>query len=230
MPKCPSSEGRDSGPSPIAVIGKSLSPDGKTGLSATTCYSPEAALLPAPKKGISVRTFISPLAVAAGTIVSALVLGASSPAQAMPKAATRTKTPNPVLLVLSARDGMIAKTGKDYTLTLSGVDKHTLWFADRPDRAAGFVKTSRVVSEWSLGLQPSPPNAGLVHAGIRMRRKNRPQPESVELLKPTQQANGDLVFPIKALAGDRITTGRFSQPVLFIDSVNPCIDLAPPEC
>lgn len=176
------------------------------------------------------RTTASRLALAAGLIVTSVVLGASNPALAMPKTATKVKKPNPVLLVMSAQTGTIAKTRKGYTLTLSGVDKHTLWFADRPDRKAGFVKTSRVVSEWSLGLQLSAPNAGLVHAGLRMRQKNRPQPESVELMKPTMQSNGDLVFPIKALSGDRITLGRFDQPVLFIDSVNPCIDLAPPEC
>lgn len=154
----------------------------------------------------------------AGAVAIGLAFGASSPTLAATHAKAKTKRPASALLILSAQKGTIAKTNTGYTLTLSGVDKQTLWFADRPDRRAGFVDTNLVIANWSKGFKSSQPNAGLVHAGIRLRDKqDNPHPASLELMQPRIQSNGDLEFSVRALAGDRIDTGYFLKPVLFID-------------
>ncbi len=59
--------------------------------------------------------------------------------------------------------------GMDYTagdnrLTLRGVSPVTLFFADRPERIAGNMKTARFVPFWSEGTDSflsDPPNADL---------------------------------------------------------------------
>jgi hypothetical protein len=49
-----------------------------------------------------------------------------------------------------------------YILTLHGVDKHTVWFSDRPNRHAGHMGTRNFAQAWSsFGFRADPPNAAL---------------------------------------------------------------------
>ena len=48
-----------------------------------------------------------------------------------------------ILFVLSAKTGIIKKTKSGYILTLSKANPKTLWFTDRPNRKAGFMKTTK---------------------------------------------------------------------------------------
>lgn len=153
------------------------------------------------------------------SVALGLAFGVQSPTLAATHATKKIKAPVSVLLVLSAQQGTIAKTKDGYTLTLRGVDKKTLWFADQPDRRAGFVNTSHLIVNWLKSFKSSQPNAGLVHVGLRLRdEQGNPRPESLELMHPSMHANGNLVFAVRMLSGDRIDTGHFLQPVLFIDS------------
>lgn len=165
-------------------------------------------------------------ALMAGILIAGLAPTPSARAHATLHTAKKGHAPTSVLLVISAKGGNLVKTKKGYQLILNGVDKRSLWFADRPDRRTGFVKTSYVMSEWSKIFKGSQPNAGLIHAGLRMRdMQGNSHPESVELMHPSRQANGDVVFKVRALTGDRIVTGNFRVPVLFIDGavLMPCL-------
>lgn len=162
----------------------------------------------------------------AGMLAASLALAVPARAHATLRTAKKEHAPASVLLVISAKSGKVVKTKDGYQLILKGIDKRSLWFADRPDRRAGFVKTSHLMTGWSKLFKSSQPNAGLVHAGLRVRdTKGNPHPESLELMHPSIQANGDVVFEVRALKGDRIDTGNIRVPVLFIDNsvLMPCL-------
>ena len=55
-------------------------------------------------------------------------------------------------------------SGMDVTLVMEGVDPHTVWFTDRPERKSGAITTSQLAAEWADGetFDEIPPNAALV--------------------------------------------------------------------
>ena len=59
--------------------------------------------------------------------------------------------------------GTLKETGGGkYLLTMTGVDKHTIAFADRPDRDVNVVATGDFVAAWDKNFADDPPNAVLI--------------------------------------------------------------------
>lgn len=84
--------------------------------------------------------------------------------------AEKRATPNrgqdtSVLFALSATVGTVVRRGdkpRRYRLTLQGTDARTVWFADRPARDAGTLRTRALVRRWSaFGFTKTPPNVAL---------------------------------------------------------------------
>lgn len=56
--------------------------------------------------------------------------------------------------------------GHRWSVTLTGVDPTTLWFADRPERMSGRQTTASFVRQWvEFGFADVPPNAVIQHSG-----------------------------------------------------------------
>lgn len=95
-----------------------------------------------------------------------------------------------ILYSLSASDAKLTPTSKrgTFTLTLSGTDARTVWFADRPDRDAGSLPTSALVNRWrSVGFASDPPNAAVVlHSPVSI-SDGRVDTFVVELSNPRKQ-------------------------------------------
>lgn len=55
-------------------------------------------------------------------------------------------------------------SGDEVSLVMEGVDPHTVWFTDRPDRESGTMSTGIFVAQWAEGetFAEDPPNAALV--------------------------------------------------------------------
>lgn len=65
------------------------------------------------------------------------------------------------LYVLDGARGWATRTGKAWTLTLSGADR-VLWFADRPDRASGVMTAADLAKAWNGEFGEDPPNGAVV--------------------------------------------------------------------
>lgn len=99
------------------------------------------------------------------------------------------------------------------TMTLRGVAPSMVFFADRPDRAAGHVPTSHFVNMWSEGqdsFKEDPPNANLSILGDKEGATNI----VVELMNPRMEGE-DITYDIKVLDGNPPKEGGLSS--LFID-------------
>lgn len=118
--------------------------------------------------------------------------------------------PTPTLVVVNA-DGATLADGK---LTLTGVQKSSIIFADRPVRAAGHVPTSEFVKEWGEGndnFAKDPPNATVSVIG----GSGEDIKDAVVVLKSPRIEGENLVFDVSVLEGDLDkATGPAS---LFID-------------
>jgi hypothetical protein len=100
------------------------------------------------------------------------------------------------------------------TLSLTGISPVTLFFADRPQRVAGNMKTSAFVPFWSQGTDSfanDPPNADVsIIEGDVMRQV------VVELKDPN--LDGDVLrYRVKVLQGDMPEKG--TDVSLFIDVI-----------
>lgn len=117
--------------------------------------------------------------------------------------------PVPSLAVLNS-DGA---TLKDGVLTLTGIGKTTIVFADRPVRAAGHVMTTQFIQQWDEGKDSfaiDPPNATI---SVLSNTPGDVDDAVVELTKPA--LNGDtLSFQVKVLQGEIDNSG---PAALFID-------------
>jgi hypothetical protein len=69
-----------------------------------------------------------------------------------------------LLFSQTAASGQLeSAAGSDaYSLVLTGVDVHTIIFADRPSRHAGVITTGQFVDGWDEAFGDDPPNAALV--------------------------------------------------------------------
>lgn len=116
----------------------------------------------------------------------------------------------PTLVVVNAEGAKLEGT----KLTLSGVQKSSIVFADRPARAAGHVLTSEFVKSWGEGndsFAKDPPNATV---SVLSGGSNENKDAVVELT--SAKLDGDnLVFDVKVLEGD--LTGANGPAALFID-------------
>lgn len=117
--------------------------------------------------------------------------------------------PVPSLAVLNS-DGA---TLKDGVLTLTGIGKTTIVFADRPVRAAGHVMTTQFIQQWDEGKDSfavDPPNATI---SVLSDTPGDVDDAVVELTKP--DLKGDtLSFQVKVLQGEIDNSG---PAALFID-------------
>lgn len=99
-------------------------------------------------------------------------------------------------------------------LTLTGVQKSSIIFADRPVRAAGHVLTSEFVKAWDEGddsFKKDPPNATVSILGGDV---DKAKDAVVELV--SAKLDGDnLVFEVNVLEGD--LDGAKGPASLFID-------------
>lgn len=149
-----------------------------------------------------------------------LVIAESSTASAT--TAKANKAAPEYLFVLEAKQANITKVNKGYEIYLSGVDKKTLYFSDRPIRKAGFIKTQKFIDAW---MQPgssfdlSPPNAAFSHAALGADNDGKVQAISVELSNPNLISESSIIFRAQKL-DQKIKIGTYNDVTIFIDSAN----------
>ncbi|MHB1810162.1 MAG: hypothetical protein ACYCU0_12855, partial [Solirubrobacteraceae bacterium] len=94
-----------------------------------------------------------------------------------------------VLYVLEARRGWARRRSDGHwRLTLRGVSRHVLAFADRPARSSRQLSTKRFVSSWPRIFGSEPPNAAIV-------AEHGPEgasPTGVDIFKARWEAPGEL--------------------------------------
>jgi hypothetical protein len=103
---------------------------------------------------------------------------------------------------------------KNGVLTLKKVNPATLYFSDRPDRIVGHVPTTKFVTDWGTGndsFKANLPNAALSIVGDK-----EPQ-QFVVVLKSPRLEDGNLVYDVKVLDGDKSAKG--GECSLFIDII-----------
>jgi hypothetical protein len=103
---------------------------------------------------------------------------------------------------------------KDGTMTLHGVNPVTVCFADRPERIAGHMPTSKIVPMWSEGTNSftaDPPNATLsILGGDKVS-------STVVVLRNPRISGDDLTYDIRTLEGPTPSHGGACS--LFIDII-----------
>ena len=118
-------------------------------------------------------------------------------------------------------DDLLVQTAKGLTfdkstntLSLVGVSPITLFFADRPERVAGNMKTNAFVPFWSQGkdsFSKDPPNADIsIIEGNSMR-------QVVVVLQEPALEGDTLHYKVKVLQGDMPATG--ADVSVFIDII-----------
>ncbi len=138
--------------------------------------------------------------------LAALAAGSASVARA-------EDTATADFLFVQTADSMAfdAATG---TLTLSGVSPVTLFFADRPERIAGNMSTTKFIPFWSEGKDSflsDPPNADL-----SIMENGTLRQTVVELRDPA--LDGDrLTYAVKIISGDMPASG--AEVSVFIDVI-----------
>lgn len=102
----------------------------------------------------------------------------------------------------------------DGVLRLNGVNPHTLYFSDRPERIFGRVTTADFVEHWGKGtdsFKSDPPNAVLtVH-------ETEDPTEVVVVLRDPRMEGGNLVYDVDVLDGPKELSGDSAS--LFIDVI-----------
>lgn len=141
-----------------------------------------------------------------------------------------------LLYVLNATAGTLAAvsgTSDMYTLTLTGVSKSTVYFADRPAKVAGHIPTDMLVKNWGAGkesFKTTPPNAALDIVG----GADDGDVLAIQLSEPTySESAGQMTYRVqvlKDLGGTGLLSfnsqkdapanipAQFAQAALFIDA------------
>jgi hypothetical protein len=149
----------------------------------------------------------------------ALLMTASLGAAVPVSVAAQTKAPE-VLFVQSA-NGIAFKDG---VLTLKDSAPTTVFFTDRPKRAAGHVRNDKFLSSWNEGknsFKADPPNASL---SFFDEKGGRPALAVVVLSNPRSDGK-NLVYNARLLQGN--VPAQAAQATLFIDGMNaPCTPTA----
>jgi hypothetical protein len=118
-------------------------------------------------------------------------------------------------------DFLFAQTARGMTfdraggkLTLEGVSRETLFFADRPERIAGNMKTATFVPFWSRGKDSflsDPPNADVsILEGEHLR-------QVVVVLKDPVLEGDNLIYTVKVLQGEM--PAKADDASVFIDII-----------
>jgi hypothetical protein len=149
----------------------------------------------------------------------ALLVAASLCAAAANFVAAQTKAQPraPEVLFAQSANGLAFKDG---VLTLKDVSPTTVFFTDRPERAAGHVRNDRFLSSWTEGknsFKANPPNASL---SFFDGQGGRPALAVVVLSNP--RADGkNLLYDARLLQGT--IPAQANEATLFIDGMNaPC--------
>lgn len=140
-----------------------------------------------------------------------------------------------LLYVLNAGSGTLTpKPGAAgrYTLSLHGLDQHSVWFSDRPARRSGAFLSKGFAAAWKgFGFAADPPNAALVYTDPATGRERT---VILELTHPTYRQGHALSFdasvvdPSKAgedlaahaRSADREPASRLANPSLFVDDTS----------
>ena len=118
--------------------------------------------------------------------------------------------PVPSLAVINSQGATLA----DGKLTLTGVSKNSIVFADRPVRAAGHVTTEQFLMQWDEGKDNfaiDPPNATISVLG----GDGSDVSDAVVTLKTPKLEGTTLTFDVAVLEGS--LTGATGPAALFID-------------
>ena len=158
-----------------------------------------------------------------GLIAASLGLAAASPSFAQssttppaPKRMAETGAPESVALLFALHAGGATLQGT--TLVLSGVAPSIVVFADRPIRAAGHARTSRLMDAWrpgsEVGFDKVPPNAT-----VSVLDKAKGELATIVVALRAPRLDGDrLTFEVDRLGGD--LAGANGPAAVFIETVN----------
>jgi hypothetical protein len=153
--------------------------------------------------------------VSAGLVLAASVAGAAEPTnQHIPLQKTigqpQAQAPVPSLGVINS-DGATLEGNK---LTLTGITRNVIVFADRPVRAAGHETTELFISRWGDGkdsFSKDPPNATVSVLG----GEKDGVTDAVVILKNPKLDGTTLTFDVDVLEGD--LKGLKGPAAVFID-------------
>ena len=151
-------------------------------------------------------------------ITRRMFIGAALAAPAMPLASAVAQA---VKEPAKQADFLFVQTAKGMTfdkstnkLTLDGISSTTLFFADRPERIAGNMKTTAFVPFWSTGKDSflkDPPNADvLIVEGDKLR-------QVVVVLQAPELKSDALTYTVKVLQGEMPAKG--ADVSVFIDII-----------
>jgi uncharacterized protein YjbI with pentapeptide repeats len=165
----------------------------------------------------------------ATVVVLVLAVFGGSTAFAATHAATRKPKLVKVsmLYVLSAGHGILRPEGKTtYTLHLKGVDRHAVWFSDRPIRRSGATAVAGFAESWKrLGFVADPPNAALDYTDRAGRRRTA----VFELSAPSYAAQaGTLTFKARLLDPESVTSANLADHARAADT-HPPVRLGDPS-
>lgn len=142
-----------------------------------------------------------------------LAASALAGAASMASTAARAAEESADFLFVQTADGMTYDKATN-KLTLVDVATSTLFFADRPERIAGNMKTAAFVPFWSTGKDSflsDPPNADLsILEGKELR-------QVVVVLHDPKLEGKDLSYTVKVISGEMPATG--SDVSVFIDII-----------
>lgn len=157
------------------------------------------------------------LALAAIGFMAAGPAAAQSPATPQaPKRMAETGMPQSVSLLFALHAKSATLQGK--TLVLTGVAPNVVVFADRPIRAAGHARTSKLIDAWmsgdEIGFDKTPPNAT-----VSVLDTGKAELATIVVALKAPRLDGDrLTFEVDRLDGD---LGAASGPTsVFIETVN----------
>jgi hypothetical protein len=133
-----------------------------------------------------------------------------------PKRMAETGVPQTVALLFAIHARSATLQGK--TLVLTGVAPNIVVFADRPIRAAGHARTSKLVDAWKsgdeIGFDKTPPNAT-----ISVLDTGKAELATVVVALKAPRLEGDrLTFEVDRLDGD--LAGANGPASVFIETVN----------
>ena len=154
---------------------------------------------------------------AAFTLATAGVAFAQTPATPpAPKRMAETGVPQTVALLFAIHAGSATLQGN--RLVLTGVTPSVVVFADRPIRAAGHARTSKLVEAWKsgdeIGFDKAPPNAT-----ISVLDKAKAELATAVVALKAPRLEGDrLTFEVDRLDGD--LAGANGPASVFIETVN----------
>lgn len=135
-----------------------------------------------------------------------------------------------LLYVVNAARGTLTSGPRgQLTLTLSGLERHAVWFSDRPSHRSGSFPSSGITAGWSgFGFTTEPPNAALDYTDqargpgrtvilelTRPRLRRNRLIFTARIIDPATVARGDLAG--HARRADRTPPKRLINPTLFID-------------